>query len=166
MSNQNHYSGQKCSKSKYPTRIAIVDGRKFCLNKNSKFSTKSAVYIWVEEDGDIETNHGWFKVKGISRYFGFAKTFDMGILMKNRPFAHANDLLSNSISDNWVCYCIINLSEMEARCLEALLISQSNLKLSKLSATTLENNCLINKKRETKYEKVCHEYLNLKTQWK
>jgi hypothetical protein len=82
-------------------------------------------------------------VKGVSRYFGFAKMFDMSILMKNRPFAHANDLLSNSISDNWVCYCIINLSEMEARCLEALLISQSNLKLSKLSATTLENNCLI-----------------------
>ena len=55
---------------------------------------------------------------------------------------------------------------MEARCLEALLISQSNLKLSKLNATTLQENCLINKKRETKYEKVCHKYLNLESQWK
>lgn len=166
MPNQNSYSGQNVCKNRYPTRIAVIDGRKFCINKNIKVSTKSATYIWVEENGDMETNHGWFKVKGISRYFGFAKIFDMSILMKNRPFAHTSDLLSNSISDNWVCYCIINLTEMEARCLEALLISQSNLKLSKLSATILQENCLINKKRETKYEKVCHEYLNLESQWK
>lgn len=166
MPNQNSYSGQNVCKNRYPTRIALIDGRKFCINKNIKCSTKSATYIWVEENGDIETNHGWFKVKGVSRYFGFAKTFDTNILMKNRPFAHASDLLSDSISDNWVCYCIINLSEMEARCLEALLISQSNLKLSKLSAITLQENCLVNKKRETKYEKVCHEYLNLESQWK
>ena len=166
MPNQNSYSGQNVCKNRYPTRIAIIDGRKFCINKNIKVSTKSATYIWVEENGDTETNHGWFKIKGIPRYFGFAKTFDMSILMKNRPFAHTSDLLSSSISDNWVCYCIINLTEMEARCLEALLISQSNLKLSKLNATTLQENCLINKKRETKYEKVCHEYLNLESQWK
>ena len=91
----------------------------------------------------------------------------MSLLTKNRPFAHAkDDLLSNSISDNWVCYCIIGLTEMEARCLEALFISQSNLQLSKLSAVTLEENCMINKKRETKYESICHKYLNLETQWK
>lgn len=165
MPNQNSYCGR--NKNKYPTRIAVIDGRKFCLVKNAKFSTKSATYIWVEERGDIETNHGWFKVRGISRYFGFTKSFDMTKLTDNRPFVHAkNDLLSNSISDNWVCYCIIGLTEKEARCLEALLISQSKLSLSKLSATTLEENCMINKKRETKYERICHKYLNLETQWK
>ena len=88
-------------------------------------------------------------------------------LTDNRPFVHAkDDLLSNSISDNWVCYCIIGLTEKEARCLEALLISQSKLSLSKLSATILEENCMINKKRETKYERICHKHLNLETQWK
>ena len=55
---------------------------------------------------------------------------------------------------------------MEAHCLEALLIKQSNRPLSKYGATSLEEGCLINKRREKKYERLIDEYLNIETQWK
>lgn len=148
-------------------RLVLTDNLQICKRKDKNQSRfESCTYIWVKKSKK-KTKLGWgIEVCGIPQYFGFDKRFDKNRILSNRPFNHDSDLLANSINDNWVCYCILGLSEIEARCLEALFISQSNQKLSKIKASVLETGCLINKRREKKYERLINEYLNLESQWK
>lgn len=136
------------------TLVHLMSNNKIiCKRKDwSQSQFNSGVYIWAEYSEDI-SHLGWgIRVKGVKKYIGFFKNFDKNKILNNRPFTHRKDLLSESINDSYVCYCILGLSEHEARSLEAILISQ------------VEG--LLNKRRELKWERLANEYLNLELQWK
>lgn len=159
------YSGPKCYNNSSPTRTIIIDAQTTICTSSNKGS--ACTYVWIEEKDSEITDLGWgYKFNGISRYIGFTENFNLDNLWKNRPFTHRNDLLSKSISDNWICICFIGLDKLSGKAFESLLLSQSKLSLSKMNAKKLEENCLVNKRREVKCERSCHKYLNLETQWK
>ena len=136
------------------TSVHLMSNNKLiCKRKDwSQSQFNSGVYIWVEYSEEV-SHLGWgIRVKGIKKYIGFFKNFDKNKILNNRPFTHKKDLLSESINSNYMCYCILGLSENEARSLEAILISQ------------IEG--LLNKRRELKWERLANEYLNLELQWK
>lgn len=154
-------------KDGYSIKLLMPDNLKICRRKDwnqTKFD--SCVYIFYRKSDKI-TKLGWnIEINGDPYYFGFTKNFILSSELNNRPFKHFGDLLSKLLSNEWECACILGLSEIEAHCLEALLIKQSNKPLSEYGATTLEEGCLINKRRERKYEHLIDEYLNIETQWK
>lgn len=136
------------------TLVHLMSNNKLiCKRKDwSQSQFNSGIYIWVEYSEEV-SHLGWgIQIKGIKKYVGFFKNFDKNKILSNRPFTHKKDLLSESINDNYMCYCILGLSENEARSLEAILISQ------------VEG--LLNKRRELKWERLANEYLNLELQWK
>lgn len=136
------------------TLVHLMSNNKLiCKRKDwSQSQFNSGIYIWVEYSEEV-SHLGWgIRVKGIKKYIGFFKNFDKNKILNNRPFTHKKDLLSESINSNYMCYCILGLSENEARSLEAILISQ------------IEG--LLNKRRELKWERLANEYLNLELQWK
>lgn len=151
----------------YSIDLLMTDNREICRRKDwnqSKFD--SCVYIFCQND-NMFYNLGWnINVTGSPLYFGFSKSFNWSNIFNNRPFLHYNDLLSEIINNEIKCYCILGLSELEAHCLEALWIKQSDKKLSKPGEMILRENCLINKRRERKYEDLIDKYLNIENQWK
>lgn len=154
-------------KGGYLIELLMTNNKEICRRKDwnqSRF--ESCVYIYCKKS-DKQVNLGWnVIVSGDPDYFGFTKTFNLNNTFHNRPFVHKLDLLSKIINKEYICYCILGLSEIEAHCLEALLIKQSKKKLTPKGQMFLNNDCLINKRRERKYERFINEYLNLDTQWK
>ena len=154
-------------KGGYLIELLMTKNKEICRRKDwSQSRFESSVYIFGKQSDKIN-NLGWgIKIKGELNYFGFTKTFNSNKLFSNRPFKHRKDLLSKIISKEYICYCITGLSECEAHCLEALFINQSNKKLTPKGFMSLNPGYLINKRKESRWEKLTNEYLNLETQWK
>ena len=152
---------------RYSIQLLMTNNLEICRRKDwNQTHFESCVYIFVKKS-NILNKLGWqINIRGEIQYFGFTKQFNPNKLFSNRPFKHRRDLLSKVISGEYICYCILGLSEIEAHCLEALWIKQSKKKLTPKGQMFLNNDCLINKRRERKYERFINEYLNLDTQWK
>jgi hypothetical protein len=104
----------------------------------------------------------------VERYYGMGRYFDLTHYTKSkwlnqsRPFTHKKDLLNNTISSDWTCRIIgYGMTSEEAHVLEAYIILNSKLPLSKIGTKKWDRKSLINKRREKKWEKLMTEYLNL-----
>lgn len=152
---------------RYSIQLLMTNNLEICRRKDwNQTHFESCIYIFVKKS-NILNKLGWqINIRGEIQYFGFTKQFNPNKLFSNRPFKHRKDLLSKVISGEYICYCILGLSEKEAHCLEGLFISQSKKKLTKPGMMKLNLNHLINKRRELKWERLANKYLNLETQWK
>ena len=112
------------------------------------------VYVWKDPSGLIQ-------YIGMGRYYQ-GELYSVTLWKISRPFMHKNDLLSNVISDSWICEILCyGCSNKEAHIIEAQLITLCDRPLSKRGQTKWDGVSLINKRRERKYENMIEEYLSL-----
>ena len=107
-------------------------------------SHKSAVYL-------VFKKQEWF-------YVGFTKTFNDFKPTQNRPCSSKHAIAKHLDTDTTICV-FYNLTEISAHVLEAYFIKYSNKPLTKIKQTQLEKNCLLNKRREKKWENLIEEYI-------
>lgn len=135
-----------------------------CLDLNVAFKNRDVdwfncdrdfcTYIWKDQNGQIQ-------YIGMGRYWDLYK-YGFDKWSWSRPFVHKNDLLKNTISNDWICEILfMGCTSKEAHIIEAYLIQLCERSLSKIGQYVWDKVSLINKKRERKYERMFKEYLNL-----
>lgn len=135
-----------------------------CLDLNVAFKNRDVdwfncdrdfcTYVWKDQNGLIQ-------YIGMGRYWNLYK-YGFDKWSWSRPFNHKNDLLKNTISNDWICEILfMGCTSKEAHIIESYLIQLCERSLSKIGQYVWDGVSLINKKREKKYERMFKEYLNL-----
>ena len=159
----------KHPKGEYYVNLLLTDNNKICKREDLDWERSqfdSAIYLFVKKSSN-KTDMGWgISFTGTLHYIGFTKTFLPNDILNSRVCTHKSDLLSGLTNDKYKCYVIYGLSVEEAHCLEAYWIKTSDRQLSKPGAKILKRGCLINKRRERKWEECIDKYLAIENQWK
>ena len=103
--------------------------------------------------------------QGITRYYGrgkyyFGRTPEYNV-KHMRATNHKNDLFSDLVTEGWIIeICTIGVTYEQSCAYEAKMIMEDGKPLSKLNIRHyLDPNCLINKRRERKWECKIEEYI-------